>query len=255
MDDAAKVALVTTVILFMVTWIWLLIDRRSRAAASVRLAWSHHGRRWIPMLVGLMIFGALAEDVTRHEQDESVLKLDHEIWMMAKGVTPPVRRIAGLIGRLTGEGLAVFVALAAVGFAARGHVYRAGIVLVGTLGAWALTGILKVAYGIPRPRWNPATVQWGDGFPSGHALVTLVACLLIARAIGHDRSPRVRVVLWTCAWTIAFLAAGARVVANAHWTSDVVAGLALGAAWSAIVTMLADFWEVGGEREETNPSL
>src|SRR5262249_61736185 len=40
-DDAAKVALVTTVTVLIVTEIWLLIDRRSRAAASLRRAWSH----------------------------------------------------------------------------------------------------------------------------------------------------------------------------------------------------------------------
>jgi membrane-associated phospholipid phosphatase len=254
-DDLPKLALIILITFLTVTWIWTVIDHRSRAAAVMRLAWSGRGRRWILIVVALAVFAVVAEDVAFQESDESVLKLDKRVHAIAKQLAPSIRKTAGVVGRLTGEGLAVAVALAILGLAARGHSYRAAVVFMGTISAWALSGILKVAFGVHRPRWNPAMLHPGDGFPSGHALVTLVACILIARALGHDRGPRVRIVFLTCAWAIALLAGGARIVAKAHWTSDVIAGFAVGAAWSTMVTMLSDSWHAARDAAVPAPPI
>ena len=243
-DDVPKIALVVLLAFLALTGAWAAIDHRSRSGAIGRWARSGRIRRWLWILVALAVFAAMAEDVVFQEREESVLTLDAAVYAFANHIQPAIRRAASMISRLTGEGVAVTVALAILGLATRRHTARAAVIVGGTLGAWALSGMLKLACGVHRPRWTPAVLHASNGFPSGHALVTLVACLLIARVLGHDRGPRTRIALEAGAWSIALLTGVARIIAKAHWTSDVVAGFAVGAAWATVVTMLADSWGV-----------
>jgi membrane-associated phospholipid phosphatase len=76
-----------------------------------------------------------------------------------------------------------------------------------------------------------------NSFPSGHsasAAATYAACALL---LGRGRSPSVRAVLTGSAVAIATAVAASRVLLGLHWFSDVVAGLALGWGWFAIVTL------------------
>ena len=102
----------------------------------------------------------------------------------------------------------------------------------------------------PRPAADLVRVLRHTGsfsYPSGHmvffswALVLLVVCLLFGRA------PRV---LMAAAWVLAalvLLAAGiGRIYLGEHWPSDVIAGLALGLGWTALVLSI---------RPLSNPAL
>jgi undecaprenyl-diphosphatase len=222
--------------------LWLAIDRRSRTIALARVAASRRGRRLILTAIALSVFAVIAEDVVLHEDHELVRKLDKRVSAVARQVTPSVRREANTISRMTGEGLAVAVTLATLGLVARGQPLQAAVLLLGTASAWAVSGLLKVACGVPRPRWDPTILDPSYSFPSGHALVTLVALALIARALGCGRRQVLRSLLLAAAWGMALLAGAARIVVNAHWASDVVAGLAIGAAWLTGVTVVAEAW-------------
>lgn len=86
---------------------------------------------------------------------------------------------------------------------------------------------LKVATGRARPytgenRWRPLSVadEW-HSFPSGHAAMAFA----LAAAVG-ERRPAWR----EEAFALAALVALSRIVLDLHWTSDVVAGAALGMA-------------------------
>jgi undecaprenyl-diphosphatase len=239
-DDLPKIALLILVVFLALTGLWAAVDKRSRAAAVVRRAWSGRWRRLILMTLSLAIFAVIAEDVVSDERDEVVLKVDRQVQTLAGHLTRSVRTFAHRIGWWTGAGLVIAVVLVTGGLALRRRWRDAWIVLLGTVSAWGLSGILKITFGIPRPRWSPGDVDVSYGFPSGHALVTLVACALIARALGHGRSSRVRIALLAGAWGLTLITGIARVISKAHWTSDVVAGFALGAAWANIVTVVAE---------------
>jgi membrane-associated phospholipid phosphatase len=85
-----------------------------------------------------------------------------------------------------------------------------------------------------RPELNPIAETLGPSFPSGHsswsAAFFAAAALLLSR--GRDR--RARAAIAGLAAGCAFMIAGSRVLLSVHWLSDVIAGLALGAAWFSL---------------------
>ncbi len=90
---------------------------------------------------------------------------------------------------------------------------------------------LKRVLGRPRPSENPADsddffpFSSHDSFPSGHATVAFALAAAVDRETESDWVP------WVC-YPAAALVAWSRVHDDDHWTSDVVAGAALGV-WGA----------------------
>ena len=85
-----------------------------------------------------------------------------------------------------------------------------------------------------RPELNPIAETLGPSFPSGHsswsAAFFAAAALLLSR--GRDRGARAAIAGVAAGLTV--MIAGSRVLLTVHWLSDVIAGLALGAAWFSI---------------------
>jgi membrane-associated phospholipid phosphatase len=117
------------------------------------------------------------------------------------------------------------------------------------LAAWLLTWTLaevmltatKAWYARPRPP-NPLVLTGGFSFPSGHAVAasaTAVAIVLIVLPAGSRRRK------WELLTILfSFIMAMSRVYLNAHWFSDVVAGVLLGTGVAlgsaALVTEIRD---------------
>lgn len=242
-DDTPKLVLTTVLGLLGVLGVWIALDGHSASARAIRDAWSVRTTRLLAVLLAATVFAVVAEDVLDREQDQALLRLDRRARdaLRHASLVPGVRASAAVASRLTGEGLAVAVVGTALALTAVRRRREAATLVLGTLTAWVASGALKSVFAVPRPRTND---PWGAfvsyGFPSGHALVTLVACGLMAWALGRRASTRSRAALFTAAALIALAAGGARLILDAHWPSDVVGGLAFGAGWLNLVVAVAE---------------
>ena len=92
----------------------------------------------------------------------------------------------------------------------------------------AVEQVVKFLVGRPRPRG----VNWG--FPSGHVTAAATFAVLLAYLLARERvSPAARVPLLLLAVVLVGSVGFARVVLNAHWPSDVLGGILLGAGCAA----------------------
>lgn len=105
----------------------------------------------------------------------------------------------------------------------------AGALAIG-LGATAVE-IIKVVVGRARPDLlDPALVETGFSFPSGHTANATVAYGVLAWLIGRASASRaVSGLAWTAAATMAFGVGVSRVWLGVHHPTDVLAGWLLGA--------------------------
>ena len=88
-----------------------------------------------------------------------------------------------------------------------------------------------------RPAFNPVAATLGPSFPSGHSATAAAFYATAALLLGRWRSRPTRAVLAGLAAAIAVGVAATRVLLDAHWLTDVIAGLALGWAWFAVCSI------------------
>jgi undecaprenyl-diphosphatase len=103
------------------------------------------------------------------------------------------------------------------------------------LGGGLLDGVLKQIFRRPRPAWDaPIAVSGGFSFPSGHAMVSLVAYGMLAYLVWLQlEHQRARVALVGCTLVLVLLIGLSRMYLGVHYFSDVIAGYAAGAVWLA----------------------
>nr|GID82162.1 phosphatase PAP2 family protein [Actinoplanes derwentensis] len=102
----------------------------------------------------------------------------------------------------------------------RGARRTAAWVTVTMIAGGALGALLKLLFTRARPEF-PEPISWAAGyaFPSGHTLNAVLGVAVFALVFPRS---------WSL-WLIPPLVAVTRVVLGVHWTTDVVAGLLLGA--------------------------
>lgn len=240
-DDGPKLAFATAVLGLVSLAGWLLLDRRSAPAARLRAQWGNRAIVVPALLVilGLGAFGVIAEDVLLREEEGWMLRLDARLRAGSRTIAgvPELRRVASYITRATGEGLGVVATAGAALLWWRGRRREAVMFLGGILGAWALSGLLKVVFAVPRPSASTAiNTLTKYGFPSAHAVVTTAAAGLGAWVL-RGRGLAVRLLIVGVAAVIVLMTAASRVVLNAHWLSDVTGGIAIGLAWVGLVLL------------------
>lgn len=229
---------------------WSALRPGSRVGAWVgRIHRFRHSHQVVLALLALAAFVLVAEDVVNGEHDELILRVDRVMLDGARVARawPAVKDAARVVSRLTGEGLVVAVLTGTAFLLAFRRRRDALVVLLGSLGAWVLSAVLKMQIEVLRPAAQASRHEiTGYGFPSSHTLVTLVVCGLLAWAIGKESTPRVRVLMYGGAAAVAVLAGVARIVLNAHWTSDVLAGFAIATVWLNLVILGASWGRAAG---------
>ncbi len=178
-------------------------------------------------------FGAVLQDVLAGDEGalldgpvQHFFLAHREAWL-----TPLVRGASNLGNAAVLIGL---VLLAGLAWWARTRSWRPLELLAAAyLGAWALSEAIRHLTGRARPPAAQAIGYWtGYAFPSGHttkatAVYGMLAALLAATTPRWGR----KVTLWTAALLLAGLAGLSRLYLGAHWLTDVLGALTLGAAW------------------------
>ncbi len=129
------------------------------------------------------------------------------------------------------------------------------IIILGGAGIAVINTTVKELVSRSRPPQNTAVLgAHGFSFPSGHTTGTTVVWLLSAWMIGHWMIGRriARIILWTGALLMIGAVGVTRVYLGVHFPSDVMAGWALGAAWTVIIALVVKVWE---QSQRTFPSL
>ena len=222
---------------------WAAVASRAETARRVRDACDRLGGmgRVAVSVVALVVFLAVANEVTdgaRDDPDEILAQVDHGVRseVRAHPARRTFRAIAKRVGQATGLGLAVATGLVTAGLVIARRRQEALVVLLGIGTAWLLAQLLKLWFQVPRP--GGRVRDWaitGFGFPSAHAMVTVVALGLFAWALGRRLPRGARFALHATVVVVTLLTALSRVVLTVHWTSDVLAGLAVGALWLNLV--------------------
>jgi undecaprenyl-diphosphatase len=143
---------------------------------------------------------------------------------------------------------APFALLLILGLAVRKRKAEAWWYTAAVLSGWALYGLAKLAVQRPRPHVIPRLMH-GAGwysYPSGHSMLAPITFGLgIIVWAAPWPSPALRRGALALAALLALSIGFSRVYIGVHYPSDVVGGLLLGTAWSALALL---WWEQRTER-------
>lgn len=144
------------------------------------------------------------------------------------------------VTRLGDAALLAVVALVAAAWLARSGRVRDGVLLLAAAGATALvTTVLKDAFGRARPPYvDPVEGPHSFSFPSGHASGAFAVYVLVAFLLAERRPPGARALALAASVLLATFVAVTRVLLPVHYTTDVIAGAAVGLS-VAVVAVIA----------------
>ena len=136
---------------------------------------------------------------------------------------------------LGGIAVLVLFAIAVMGFLLIQRKHLSAVMLpIGLAGGVTLSEVLKDAFQRDRPPAEFAAVETiNASFPSGHALLATVFYLTVGVMLARTMArKRVKAYVIGAALLLAVLVGSSRIYLAAHWTTDVLAGWSLGAAWA-----------------------
>lgn len=188
-------------------------------------------------VVGIIVLGNLIEDVL---EQAALVRWDLAVshWFLLHSVAT-LARIFAAITLIGSPGAWVVMVIVAVWLFARGqHVLAVG---------WVATliggGIVQTAikHWVHRSRPALATLS-SFSFPSGHTMDATICYPLLAIILGRvlGLSARARTQLLIASFVIIALVGLSRVYLGVHYPSDVLGGLAAGAAWLAASLTVID---------------
>ena len=190
---------------------------------------------------GVLAFALIADETLEGETrgfDESILLALREPGDPTNPIGPAwlehaLLDITALGGYVILSMLVIGVAIYLIAAGKRGT----ALLVVGAVGSGTLLSeTLKLGFARPRPDLvaHLAEVQ-SASFPSGHAMISAIAYLtlgvLLTRA---HKQRRTKFIIMSYAILLTLMIGLSRIYLGVHWPTDVLAGWALGAAWSSL---------------------
>jgi undecaprenyl-diphosphatase len=195
-------------------------------------------------IFGALVFGGLTYNLLAHGP---LLALDNEIAnylpMVALQSPPYIRTLmdAGFyIGKEVLIGLALLIGIF---FLIRRHWKELAMLVIGVGGSSILFMSLSALIGRERPVTQLWIIVNLPGFPSGHAISTVAFYGLMAYLL----IPRMSSAFWkgfvaAAALLIISFVGFSRVFTGGHYLTDVLAGYAVGIAWSGLIYTLIELY-------------
>jgi len=191
---------------------------------------------WILLLIGgtWLFFGVLEDMLTL----DPLVHTDHAVYNLLQGLRGPLGdRLMVTLSEL-GDWM---VLVAVVGAVSLWLIWRRdwrdlGYLVAAVTFGRLVVATLKVLLQVPRPIPIYSGID-AYSFPSSHATMSLVVYGLLAVLCAGELPPRWRALPHALAGMLIAGIALSRLYLGAHWLSDVVAGLALGASWVALVAI------------------
>jgi membrane-associated phospholipid phosphatase len=212
---------------------WLAACRHPAAAAALALCLA-----LVVSVLGWLLVAGLALLVRTHEP---LLDLDSSVadWgrTHASEFSTRVLETITLLGDTrVAAGFAVLLLLAE---ALRGPRLRVAIFVVAVVaGNNLITSVVKNVMDRARPELAPIAHALGPSFPSGHSSTAAAFYAAAAVVLARRRGDTAFIAFTSIAVAIAVAVACSRVLLDVHWLSDVVAGLALGWAWTTLCAVV-----------------
>lgn len=171
-------------------------------------------------------------------------------WMRHPHPGEPLGFIAHLFA-LLGNPIVACLSVFAVWMLVDRHLgSRYGMLVFAAVGVVACNTLLKTIFG-PTPLQVSVRGSFSAGnFPSGHVVYITSLCGLTGWfALARGNRPTYLAML------LLILAMGpCRILDGAHWPSDVLAGYALGLAWTIVVLVIGLPWAAGQREMEDHPA-
>lgn len=187
------------------------------------------------LIASMWAFFGILEDVVT---GNPLVRADAAAFHFLRGLRSDVAdRLMIAITELGDATVVVAITVAVLAWLAWRRAWHAcGYWTLAVAGSAVFTAIIRLILHHPRP----IELYWGweaFSFPSGHAAVTTTVysflTVLIAREIGGLW--RLAILSIVAIWI--FMIAFSRLYLGAHWLSDVLAGVAFGVSWSALLSI------------------
>src|SRR5215207_4190897 len=197
----------------------------------------------------LWLFGGLAEDVLT---GDPIVRFDRATAAYLHSLaTPPLTTFFLVVTALGSvETIALVALVGAVVFGVRRQTLRLATWLAAVAGSAALDQLLKALFARPRPHFeHPLLPETSYGFPSGHAMESLVLYGMLAYfAVLAVRTWRARTAIVFGAALLVLSIGFSRMYLGVHYFSDVVAGFAAGGVWLSVSITAMEFARRGKQR-------
>ncbi|WP_306259837.1 phosphatase PAP2 family protein [Pararhizobium sp. IMCC21322] len=218
---------------------------------------------WVILFCGLAVFSTIAflvmNDLTGQIDRQFVLILRNPLDLSDAWGPDWFQETAAELTALGGYPILILVSIVVVIALLIVHKGSAAFFLLATLiSGSAASSALKLLFNRPRPDLvDHLDKTFTSSFPSGHAMVSMIAWLTLAAvAIRFVKSRSLRIYMLWGAVIIALMIGMTRVYLGVHWPSDVIAGWAMGLTWASFSWLIADaFWQKSLKRRERNDAM
>lgn len=163
-------------------------------------------------------------------------RLDNSLYHMLQGLrTPWGDHIMTLISQL-GDGIVhtVLVVILSLWLLVKRHYLAAGHWFAAAIFGAVMVWLLKQTVQMPRPSAMYEGVM-AFSFPSAHTVYATCIFGFLAVMIARELPPQRRWLCYAVAWLLILSIAFSRLYLGAHWFSDVVGGIVLGAVWITVL--------------------
>jgi len=187
------------------------------------------------LVVAAWLFLGVLEDVV---SGDPLVFLDRAVYHFLQGLrTEGADRLLIVVTELGDSAVVVSLGGAVLVWLALRRAWRASAYWVGGLVfASGFSSLLKNLLHVPRP--VAIYSGWSTyGFPSGHSLMGVVLWGFLALLIARETRPKYWPWIYGASALWVLLIAFSRLYLGAHWLSDVLGGLAFGAAWLALLSI------------------